>query len=53
MAYARQKRKEHREDLKRRGIKRVEKHKITEEDRQRRRNAMILINQTKKFKKND
>ena len=51
MAYARQKRKEHREDLKRRGIKRVEKHKITEEDRQRRREAMILINLKKKLDK--
>lgn len=51
MANARQKRKEHREDLKRRGIKRIEKHKITEEDRQRRRNAMILINLKKKLDK--
>lgn len=53
IAYARQKKKEHREDLKRRGIKRVEKHNITEEDRERRRQAMILINQLKKFKKKD
>ena len=51
MSIARQKRKEHREDLKRRGIKRIEKHKITEEDRLRRRNAMILINQKKKLDK--
>lgn len=52
IVYARQKRKEYREDLKRRGIKRIEKHKITEEDRQRRRNAMILINLKKKIDKN-
>ena len=51
MENARQKRKEHREDLKRRGIKRIEKHKITEEDRQRRRDAMILINLKKKLDK--
>ena len=48
---ARKRRDEYREELKKQCKKRVETHKITEKDRERRRNAMILLNLKKKLTK--
>lgn len=52
MAKARHMRVVHRQRLKNLGVKRHETHKITEEDRKRRRDAMIAINEKRKIAKN-
>lgn len=52
MEKARHMRVVHRQRLKNLGVKRHETHKITEEDRKRRRDAMVLINEKRKIAKN-